>query len=210
MFVKTYDQNGKEVGQTRLPSEIFGIKPKPELIHQVVVAMQAGLRKSWAHVKTRAEVRGGGRKPWRQKGTGRARAGSIRSPLWRGGGVIFGPRKEKVYKKKINKKVKRLALKMALSDKVLNKKIVILDKLELPETKTKEMEKILEKLPNKKEKTLIALAKKDDKIILSSRNIPYLRTSLANNLNLIDLLNYKYFLTTKEGIKKIEATYGKR
>lgn len=209
MNIDLYNQLGEKVGMTRLSAKVFGLKPKTELIHFVVTCLQANLRKPWAHTKTRGEVRGGGHKPWRQKGTGRARAGSIRSPLWRGGGIIFGPRKEKVYKKKINKKVKKLALKMALSDKVLNKKIIVLDKLELPEIKTKEMEEVLKKLPNKKNRTLLVLEKKDEKVILSSKNLPYLKFCLANNLNLIDILNYKYFLTTKAGIKKIEEVYGK-
>ncbi|MFN3301550.1 MAG: 50S ribosomal protein L4 [Patescibacteria group bacterium] len=208
MNLDLYNQNGEKVGIIQLSDKIFGVKPNLGLIHQVVVAMQANARQPWAHTKTRGEVRGGGRKPWRQKGTGRARAGSIRSPLWRGGGIIFGPRKEKSYKKKINKKIKKLALKMALSDKVLNKKMIVLDKLEIPKIKTKEMEKILTKLPSKKEKTLLVLEKKDNKIINSSRNLPYLKFSLANNLNLIDILNAQYFLTTKAGIKEIEKTYG--
>ena len=207
MNLNLYNQLGEKIGTIRVSSDIFGVKVKPELIHQTVTALQANLRRPLAHTKTRGEVRGGGRKPWRQKGTGRARAGSIRSPLWRGGGIIFGPRKERVFKKKINKKIKRLALKMALSDKVFNKKMIVLDKLEIPEIKTKEMEKILNRLPNKNEKTLLVLDKKDDKIILSSRNIPYLKFSLANNLNLLDLLEARYLLTTKAGIKKIEEIY---
>lgn len=209
MNIEVYNQVGEKIGTTRLSAKIFGIKPKPELIHQVVVAMQANLRKPLAHTKTRGEVRGGGRKPWRQKGTGRARAGSIRSPIWRGGGIVFGPRKERSYKKKINRKVRKLALKMVLSDKFSNKKIIVLDKLELPEIKTKKIEEIFKKLPNKKEKTLLALEKKDEKIFLSSRNVPYLKPTLANNLNLLDLLDYQYFLTTKSSIKKLEETYGK-
>ncbi|MCX7778991.1 MAG: 50S ribosomal protein L4 [Patescibacteria group bacterium] len=209
MKIDLYNQAGEKVGTTSVSSRVFGLKPKPEIIHQVVVAMLANLRKPWANTKTRGEVRGGGKKPWRQKGTGRARAGSIRSPLWRGGGIIFGPRKERNYRKKINKKVKKLALKMALSDKVLNKKIIILDKLELPAIKTKKIEEILKKLPSRQEKTLLVLEKKDEKIILSGRNLPYLKITLANNLNLIDLLNYKYLLSTKGGLKKIEEIYGK-
>lgn len=209
MNLEVYNQIGEKIGMMRVSSKVFGVKVKPELIHQVVVIMQANKRQPWAQTKTRGEVRGGGRKPWRQKGTGRARAGSIRSPLWRGGGIIFGPRKERVYKKKINKKVKRLALKMVLSDKFLNKKIIVLDKLELPEIKTKKMEEVLKKLSLNKEKTLLVLEKKDEKIILSSRNLSNLKIRLADNLNLIDLLNYKYFLTTKAGIKKIEEVYGK-
>lgn len=205
--ISVYNQKGEVVGEMRLSKEIFAVEPKPIIIHQVATVMMANLRKAYAHTKTKAEVRGGGRKPWRQKGTGRARAGSIRSPLWRGGGVIFGPRKERTYKKKINKKIKQLALKMALSDKVLNKRIIVLDNLEMTAFKTKEMAKILTSLPCQKTKTLLVLPQKDKKIILSARNISSLKVSLANNLNLIDLLNYRYLLSTKKGVGKIEETY---
>lgn len=207
MELVTYNQEGEEIGKIKLSPKIFGIKAKPALIHFVVTALQSNLRQSLAHTKTRAEVRGGGRKPWRQKGTGRARAGSIRSPLWRGGGIIFGPRKERSYKKKINKKIKRLALKMILSEKAADKKIIVLNKLEISKPKTKEIKKIFEKLPNKKEKTIVALEKKQPQIILSLRNIPYCKTTLVNNLNLLDLLKYKYLLVTEEGLKQIEKIY---
>jgi len=207
MEVSIYNQQGEETGKINLASKIFGIKIKPELIHWVATMMQANLRQSSAHTKTRGEVRGGGKKPWRQKGTGRARAGSIRSPLWRGGGIIFGPRKNKVYKKKINKKVKRLALKMALSDKAANKKIIILENLELEKPKTKIIEKILNHLPLKKEKIYLVLEKRDPKIILSTSNLSYLKTTIASNLNFLDLLKSKYLLTTKKAIKEIEKIY---
>lgn len=207
MEISTYNQQGEETEKIKLSPKIFGIKVKPELIHWVVTMMRANLRQSLAHTKTRGEVRGGGRKPWRQKGTGRARAGSIRSPLWRGGGVIFGPRKERNYKKKINKKIKRLALKMVLSDKAADNKIIILDQLVAVKIKTKEMKKIFEKLIVKKEKTVVVLEKQDSKTVLSLRNIPYLKTTLANNLNLLDLLKYRYLLMTKGALKEIEKTY---
>lgn len=207
MNVTVYNQTGEKISQIELSEKVFGIKPKPELIHQVVVAMQANLRRPYAHTKTRGEVRGGGKKPWRQKGTGRARAGSIRSPLWRGGGIIFGPRKERVYKKKINKKVKRLALKMALSDKLTSKRIIVLESLKLKEQKTKLLEEILNTFSLKNKKTYLVLEKKDQKILLSARNIPYLKTTIASNLNLLDLLKNKYLLTTKKAIREIEKIY---
>ena len=149
MFVKTYDQTGKEVGQTRLPLEIFGVKMNQDVVHRVVLAQRANQRQITAHTKDRSEVRGGGKKPWRQKGTGRARHGSIRSPLWRGGGVTFGPRKERNFKQKINKKMRRKALFMVLSAKAKDNLLVILSDLKLEKPKTKLMAEVLKQLPAK-------------------------------------------------------------
>jgi len=203
-----YNRLGEKVGTTKLSSKVFGVKPKVELIQKVVVAMLANLRKPWAHTKTRGEVRGGGKKPWRQKGTGRARAGSIRSPLWRGGGVTFGPTKERTYQQKINKKAKRQALLMCLSDKVINKKLIVLDKIELPEIKTRMMVEILDKLPSGRNPVLLAIEKKDQNILKSAANIAYLKLINPQSLNIIDLLRYDYFLTTVPAIKIIEKFYG--
>lgn len=174
-IVKTilYNQKGEEVGTTLLPKDIFDVKINPDLIHQVIVSQMANRRKVVAHTKDRGEVRGGGKKPWRQKGTGRARHGSIRSPLWRGGGVTFGPRKEKIFKKKIPKKMKRKALFMVLSDKFKNNLLIVLDELKLEKTKTKFLvqlfENLKEKIKNFKEgNTLIALPDYDKNIILAA------------------------------------------
>jgi len=210
MKVTVYNQEGKEVGTTLLPKEIFDIKVNPDLVHQVVVSQMANRRKVIAHAKGRAEVRGGGRKPWRQKGTGRARAGSIRSPLWRGGGVTFGPTKERVFKKKINKKMRKIAFFMALSTKAKNNLLLILDKLSLPEAKTKLMTKILGKLPFKKGSCLIALPRADKTIIRVTRNIPNVQTIEARNLNALDLLSFKYLIMPKETIKVIKETFLKK
>ncbi|TSC95663.1 MAG: LSU ribosomal protein L4P [Parcubacteria group bacterium Athens1014_10] len=207
MKAKIYNQEGKETGEQELNPDIFGLKVKSELIHQAMVAQLANLRQPWAHVKTKGEVSGGGKKPWKQKGTGRARAGSIRSPLWRGGGAIFGPRKEKNYKQKVNKKVRKQALLMCLSDKVNTHKLILVDKLELPEIKTKKMAEILEKLPSKKNKTLIILNKDNKNVIQSSKNIPFVKSVFANNLNIMDLLNYKYVLLPLKGLELLEKTY---
>jgi len=212
MKVTVYNQEGKEVGQTLLPNEIFGLKVNPDLVHQVVVSQMANRRKVIAHAKGRAEVRGGGRKPWRQKGTGRARVGSIRSPLWRGGGVTFGPTKERVFKKKINKKMRKIAFFMALSAKVKNNLLLILDKLSLEQPKTKSMTKIIEnwklKIKNFKEGScLIASPRKDENIIRATRNIPNLQTIEARNLNTLDLLSFKYLIMPKETIKVIKETF---
>jgi len=206
MLVKIYDTNGKEVGQTRLPSEIFDVKMNSDLVHQVVVSQMANRRKVIAHTKTRGEVRGGGRKPWRQKGTGRARHGSIRSPLWRHGGITFGPTKEKVFKKVIPKKMKRQALFAILSEKVKNNLLILLDKLKLEQSKTKLMAQIIENF--KKGSILIALPELDKNIILAARNLPDVKTIQAKDLNCLDLLSFKYLIMPKDSIKTIKETFG--
>ena len=210
MKITIYNREGKEIGQTLLPKEIFGVKINPDLVHQVVVSQLANRRRVIAATKGRGEVRGGGRKPWRQKGTGRARHGSIRSPLWRGGGVTFGPRKERVFKKKIPKKMRRKALLMVLSGKVKNNLLILLDKFKIEQPKTKLMADILKKLPCKEKSTLIALPEYDRNIILAARNLPEVDTLWARNLNALDLLIFKYLVMPKESIKVIKETFLKR
>lgn len=207
MKISVYNQQGKEVGTTILPKEIFGISVNPDLVHQVAISQMANRRKVIAHTKDRGEVRGGGRKPWRQKGTGRARHGSIRSPLWKGGGVTFGPRKERVFKKKIPKKMRKKALFMALSEKVKNNSLILLDKLKIEKAKTKIMVEILKKLPSKKGSVLLALPEMDKNLILSTRNIPNIETCQAKDLNCLDLLSFKYLILPKESIKVIKETF---
>lgn len=207
MNIKVYNREGKIVGETTLPSEIFDLKMNPDLVQQAYLAQLANSRKVIASVKDRGERRGGGRKPWRQKGTGRARVGSIRSPLWRKGGITFGPRPEKTYYKKINKKMKRKALFMVLSSKVRDKELIVLDKLELAKAKTKEMVGLLAKLPIKKKSTLVILPKKDEKLARANRNIPYAEIRWADSLNVVDLLNYKFCLMSKEAVEVIKKTY---
>ncbi len=220
MKIPIYNQKGEEIDEIELPKEIFGVRMNSDLVHQAVIAQMTSSRKVLAHTKTRGEVCGSGRKPWRQKGTGRARAGSIRSPLWKGGGVTFGPRKERNFKKKINKKMKRKALFMVLSSKVKDKELIVLDKIGLEKVKTKEMAEIITqilklktqshnaKLRVKKDKSvLITLSRKDENVIRSARNIPKVKTILADSLNVVDLLSYKYLLMPKEAIGVIEKTY---
>lgn len=235
--VAIYNQQGEKVGIQKLNEAVFGIKAKPAVVHQAVMAQMANARKSIAHTKTRSEVSGGGRKPWRQKGTGRARHGSIRSPLWIGGGIIFGPRKERNYEVKINKKVRRKAIFMALSDKVVHNQLILLDKLELPAAKTKKMVEIIETLKKKiiaeikteesqKTKTkksaedktkllnsLIILDEKDkdkDEMILrAARNLPKIRVIRYNSLNLIDLLKANYLICEAKTTKAIEKLFKK-
>ncbi|MBI2625324.1 MAG: 50S ribosomal protein L4 [Candidatus Nealsonbacteria bacterium] len=206
MLVKTYNQKGEEVGQTRLPADIFGLSFNSDLVHQIVLSQMSNRRRVIAHTKGRGEVRGGGRKPWRQKGTGRARHGSIRSPLWIGGGVTFGPTKERNFKKVVPIKMKRKALLMVLSDKAKNSLIVLLDQLNLEKAKTKIMVEILGKLPNKGSK-IIALPAMDKNIILAARNIPDVKTCQAKDLNALDLLSFKYLIMPKESIKVIKETF---
>lgn len=209
MFVNTYNQNGEKTGQMRLDSEIFGVKLNSDLVYQVVVSQMANRRKNIAHTKDRSEVSGGGRKPWRQKGTGRARHGSIRSPLWPGGGVTFGPRKEKIFKREIPRKMRRKALFMVLSEKAKNNLLIILDDLKLENKKTKLMAEILGKLPSKNESLLIALPGMDKNLILSTRNIPNTQTIQAKDLNVLDLLSFKYLIMPKESIKVFKNTFSK-
>jgi len=204
--VKVYNQSGKPVGEVNLEPKIFNIEVKPELIQQAVRTQTANKRRTIAHTKGRADVRGGGRKPWRQKGTGRARHGSIRSPIWKGGGVTFGPKKERNYFLKMNKKARQKALLMTLSDKAKSKGIVIVDKLELPAIKTKELLKIIFKLPLKK-KILTVLPKSDQKVIKSAKNLSNIKIINANSLNTIDILSHEYLLILKESLAVIKKTY---
>ncbi len=204
--VKVYNMNGEVVGEEKLDSALFEVEAKEGLIHQAMVAQMANRRQVLAHTKDRGEVRGGGIKPWRQKGTGRARQGSIRSPLWVGGGVVFGPRNDRNFHQKINKKMKRKALLMCLSDRAKEEKIVVLDKLELENFKTKKFLEILNKLPNKDKKTLLVLADNDKKIIKSAANLPRLKTIESVNLNVVDVLNHEYLmlpLATLQAVQKI-------
>ena len=206
MKYSVYNQEGKELEAITLPKDIFDIKFNADLVHQIAVSLSGNKRQVSAHTKNRGEVSGGGRKPWRQKGTGRARHGSIRSPLWKGGGITFGPRNERDFEREVPKKMRRKALFMVLSQKAKEKELVVLDKIE-SEGKTKEMAKSLGKLPCKDQSTLIALPDYDKKIFLSARNINKTSIDDARNLNVLELLNHKYLLLTKESIKTIEKTF---
>jgi large subunit ribosomal protein L4 len=203
-----YNIDGERVGTIKLPKEIFGLEINDNLIYQAITSQLSNSRVPLAYTKDRSEIRGGGRKPWRQKGTGRARHGSIRSPIWTGGGITFGPRKEKVFVKKINKKAKRKALFMTLSSKARDKEIVVLDKLKLKEPKTKLMVETINKVFKKLPKSiLIAIPKKNESIIRANRNLSYTKTIAVDSLNVIDLLSFKYLLLDKEAIKIIEKIY---
>lgn len=208
LTIPVINQKGEKTGEHKLSPEVFGVEPNQEMIQQVVVAHLANQRAAYAHTKSRGEVRGGGRKPWRQKGTGRARAGTIRSPLWRGGAITFGPLKERNYKQKINKKVRRKAILMCLSDKVNNNQLLVLDKLSLPEIKTRSLFNVLNKIiPEKNKKILLALVEKNLILIKSGQNIENLTIISTQDINTLGLLKAGYLLTTVKGIKKIEAHF---
>lgn len=202
--IKIYNLANKSSEKMALPANIFGVALNRDLLKQVVVSFMSRARKRYAKTKTRAERRGGGRKPWPQKGTGRARAGSIRSPLFRKGGVIFGPSPERNYKKKINKKMKEKAFLIALSSKVKDKELIIFEGLKLPKISTKNLEKELGKLKISGEKTLLVLKEKNRIIEKSARNLPYLTLKTINNINVLDILINKWLLTEKEAMDFIK------
>lgn len=208
--VSVYNWEGKETGAVELAPEIFDIKVKVGLLHEVARSMTANERQVLAHTKTKGEVSGGGRKPWKQKGTGRARAGSIRSPLWRGGGVIFGPRKNRNFKVKINKKIKRLAFLMALSEKVKNGGLLLLENFNLETPKTKLVSGLLKKLPIKSKRVLIVFPKRQEtkNMSLAARNITDVEQADLGSLNLLDLLKNSTILTVKDSVDYWQKTYG--
>lgn len=202
-----YNQEGENIGEILLPKEIFGYEVNFDLVHQVAVSQAANRRRVIAHTKDRGEVSGGGKKPWRQKGTGRARHGSIRSPIWKGGGVVFGPTKNRVFKKIITKKMKRLALFMVLSAKAKSKSLLLIDNLKVEKPKTKVMKNFLEKLPSWGKSSLISLPNLDRNVVLASRNLPMVETIETRNLNCLDLLSFKYLIMPKESIQIIKETF---
>ena len=207
MNLPIYNQNGEQTGTQELNPAIFDIPIKPELVNEAVTAQLANKRAPIAHTKDRGDVRGGGKKPWKQKGTGRARQGSIRSPLWKGGGVTFGPLNTRNFSKKINKKAKRLALCMGLTDKTKHQNIKILNALELPKIKTKQITFLFKQLDIQNKKIMIALSGHNAQTVLSARNIPRVSLTAANSLNIIDILQNDIILTTVAGIETIEKTY---
>lgn len=202
--VSVYNMEGKAVGSIELNDAIFGVEVNEHLVHLAVVQQLANKRQGTQSAKTRAEVSGGGRKPWRQKGTGHARQGSTRSPQWKGGGVVFAP-KPREYSFKLNRKEKRIALKSALTSRVAAEKIFVLDELNFDEIKTKKMAAVLNSL--NVNKALVVLGEKNDNVILSARNIPSIRTALPNTINVYDILKYDSLVLTKDAVAKIEEVY---
>ena len=203
--VAVYNMEGKEVGTIELNDSVFGVEVNEHLVHLAVVQQLANNRQGTQKAKTRAEVSGGGRKPWRQKGTGHARQGSTRSPQWAGGGVVFAP-VPRDYSFKLNKKEKRAALKSVLTDKVQNNNLIVLDELKLDEIKTKKFQAVLSNL-NVTKKALVVLNENDKNVMLSARNIPTVKTSLTNTINVYDILNANTLVVTKDAVKTIEEVY---
>lgn len=197
------------MGALELNAAVFGVKVKPAVLHEAVVAQRANARVAIAHTKQRGDISGGGKKPWKQKGTGRARQGSIRAPQWRGGGIVFGPRSNRNFSKKINQKVRRLALKMALSDKVFSGTLCIVDGIDEKLQKTKLVAAMLKSLPIKRGGILFAMPVQLKKIGHLANNIPRVMPIAVSSLNTSDLLKHVNLVTTVEGVKEIEKIYGK-
>ena len=202
--VSVYNMEGKEVGNMDLNDAVFGVEINEHLVHMAVVQQLANNRQGTQKAKTRSEVRGGGRKPWRQKGTGHARQGSTRSPQWTGGGVVFAPT-PRDYSFKLNKKEKRAALKSALTSRVVENKFVVVDELKLDEIKTKKFVEVLKNL--NVEKALVVLNDMDEKVIASAANIPTVKTTQTNELNVFDVLKYDTVVVTKAAVATIEEVY---
>lgn len=212
--IKIYNQLSEEVKDLELASNLFAVSPNTELLHQAIVAQNNNSRQVLAHTKTRSEVAGGGKKPWKQKGTGRARAGSSRSPIWIGGGVTFGPRKDRNFKQKINQKMKQKAIFMALSDRVASKSLAVVDKIDLKEYKTKAVETILNDFDKKifstdRRSILIITSIKDDKLKYSLRNLQNTKLINLDNINLVDILNYRNLILTESAVTSFTKRYNK-
>ena len=203
--IDVYDINGKKVKELELNEEVFGIEPNEAVVHSILVNFLANQRQGTQNTKTRSEVSGGGKKPWRQKGTGRARQGSIRAPQWIKGGIALGP-KPRSYRYTVNKKERRLAIKSLLSSKVLENELTVVDKLELSEIKTKTMVKALADL-KVEGKTLIVLPENNKNVLMSARNIEGVKTIVLNNINVFDLLKYNNLVLPLETVKKLEEVY---
>lgn len=207
MKASLYNQEGKETGSLELTEAVFGKKAKPHLIHEAVVAMRSNARQACAHTKTRGEIRGGGKKPWRQKGTGRARHGSTRSPIWRGGGVTFGPRNVRNYSKKMNVRARKAALLGALADKADSGNILALDGFKSEKMKTKDFYKVLDLLKIKAPALLI-YPKSDKAVKRIGQNIKDVRINSSDNLHLLDILKAKKIVIIKDAVGEIESKYG--
>ena len=203
--ISIYDMTGKQTGSMELSADIFGIEPNVAVMHSAVINYLANQRQGTQSTKTRSEVSGGGRKPWRQKGTGHARQGSTRSPQWTHGGIALGP-KPRSYRFALPKKVRRLAMKSAFSTKVAAGEMMILKELKLDEIKTKTMVNLFSALKADK-KVLLVLPEKDEKVILSARNIPGVKTALVNTLNVYDILNCDKFIVVKDAVAQLEEVY---
>lgn len=203
-----YNLEGKKVEDMELSEAVFGLKKNDALLHQAYVAISLNQRQVLAHTKDRGERSGSGKKPWKQKGTGNARVGSVRTPVWRGGGIVFGPTKDRNFKKDINKKMMRKAILLALSEKVSSKEIMILDKIELAEKKTKKFAEVLKNLKIKGS-SLIGFSAAEKDFRLYSRNLKKADNIMTSDLNVFDIMNHKNLILSKESVKYLESKYGK-
>lgn len=206
METKVYNQNGSESGSINMPESVFGLPINMDLLQQARIAMLANRRSPVAHSKDRSEVRGGGKKPWRQKGTGRARHGSRRSPIWKGGGVAHGPRKEKIFYRKINTEMARKALKTALSSKFKSGGIIVINDISLKNNKTKDFLGVFKNIFSGKkiDSALIILPNMDRKVLEATRNIKRVKVDIVSNLNILDVLKFKNIIFTEEAVRKIQ------
>ncbi|MFH1509329.1 MAG: 50S ribosomal protein L4 [bacterium] len=209
MEAKLLNSEGKDTGKQKLPASLFSVQVADDTIYKVLVAARSNKREIIANTKGRSDVRGGGKKPWKQKGTGRARHGSIRSPIWIGGGVTFGPSKERNYKRKVNRKERQKALLAILTAKAKEDKLLVVDDLNIKDVKTREMAKVISKLPVKNKSLLIVLPKKDDKVYRASKNIQKVKVTNTDILDIIDLVSYEYLLVLPETINTLEKKFAK-
>jgi large subunit ribosomal protein L4 len=207
MKTKVYNLSGKVTGEVELSSKVFGVKIKPEVVHSVFVAQTNNQRAAWADTKDRGEVSGGGKKPWAQKGTGRARHGSIRSPIWKGGGVAFGPLTICNYATKINKKTKRLVIKMCFSDKAANNNLIVVENFAFFQPKTKLFSEFLNVLPEKRKSFLVLTTGKDDSLVRMTKNIKKVNTMRAEDANVMALLRNEAIIISEEALKKLETVF---
>jgi len=207
MKTKLYNLSGKATGEVELSENIFGVKVKPEVVHSVFVAQTNNQRAPWADTKNRGEVSGGGKKPWQQKGTGRARHGSIRSPIWKGGGVTFGPLSVRSYETKINKKIKRLAIKMCFSDKAQNNNLFVVENFDFTNPKTKLFSEFLGVLPEKRKNFLVLTTGKDDKLVRMTKNLKKVNTMRAEDTNVMALIEKEAVIISADALKKLETVF---
>lgn len=209
MKVKMYNLQGKATGELDLLDEVFNTPIKPEVVHEVYVAQNNNSRQPWADTKNRGEVSGGGKKPWKQKGTGRARHGSTRSPIWAGGGVAFGPTSDRNYKTKINNKKRRLAIKMCLTDKLQTGNLLVVEDFNFAAPKTKEFVAFLKTLPGTNKSWLVLSADKNDNLIRMTNNVKKVKTEMAAHINVVDLISKQTILGTKDALLKIQEIFNK-
>lgn len=207
--VKVYNWQGEVIGDEKVDAKFFGVKVNPVVVQQVVIAQRANSRETLAHTKGRSEVRGGGKKPWKQKGTGRARHGSIRSPLWVGGGITFGPTTDRNFAVKVNKKTKAAALKMVMTDKLASDNLIVVDSYDMPDTKTKSLQSALKKLPVAGKSVLIVTSSAKNSVNLAAQNLKKVETIFVGSLNVVDLLKYHYLVVNKAMLTKIQEHYRK-